>query len=98
PNFVLVDLEDVIVGPVNPLGFLMEYEVFENKVFKENRLKVAKLYHKFLLLEANLPVVAPFFNSNLCAPKSTYYKEIAKILETIIIQNSKQNFAIHQLK
>ncbi|CAG8732074.1 2837_t:CDS:2, partial [Dentiscutata heterogama] len=90
--------KDIIVGPVNLLGFLIEYEVFENKVLKENRLKVAKLYHKFLLLEADLLVVASFFNSNSCVPKSTYYKEIAEILEIIIIQNSKQNFAIHQLK
>ncbi|CAG8633516.1 15544_t:CDS:1, partial [Dentiscutata heterogama] len=37
---------------------------------------------------AGLLVVASFFDPNSGVPKSTYYKEIAKILETIIIQNS----------
>ncbi|KAF0526234.1 hypothetical protein F8M41_014134 [Gigaspora margarita] len=41
------NLEDAIVGPVSPLGFLMEYEAFENKALKRNRLKVAELYCEF---------------------------------------------------
>ncbi|CAG8657548.1 7189_t:CDS:2, partial [Dentiscutata heterogama] len=65
PKFILINLEDAMVGSVSSLGFLIEYEVFENKVLKGNRLKVAELYYKFLLLETGLLVVAPFFDSNL---------------------------------
>jgi hypothetical protein len=88
PKFVPVDLEDAMIGPVSPLGFLMDYQIFENQILRGNKLKVAKLYYKFRLLEAGLPVVAPFYDTNSGISKSIYYKDILETLKIIVQQNS----------
>ena len=101
PEFVLVDLEDAIVGPVSPLGFLIEYKEVEDKILSGNRLHVAKLYREFRSLEAGLPVIAPFFDPNSGIPKSIYYKEIAETLKIIIMQSStsiKPQFCYSSIK
>jgi len=88
PKFVSVDLEDALIGPVSPLSFLMDYQIFENQILKGNKLRVAKLYCEFRLLEAGLPVVAPFYDTNSGVSKSIYYKDILETLKIIVQQTS----------
>jgi len=88
PKFVPVDLEDALIGSVSPLSFLMDYQIFENQILKGNKLRVAKLYCEFRLLEAGLPVVAPFYDTNSGVSKSIYYKDILETLKIIVQQTS----------
>ncbi|CAG8664073.1 6011_t:CDS:2, partial [Dentiscutata heterogama] len=53
-----------------------------------NKLKAAKLYKEFLLLEQGLPVIAPFFDDNAQVCKSDFYNNIKKHLKNIIHQSS----------
>jgi hypothetical protein len=88
PKFEPVDLEEAINGPVSSLSFLIDYKISENNILKGNKMRVAKLYSDFRLLENGLPVVAPFFDPNSGVCKSEYYIELIKHLQTIIKQNS----------
>ncbi|CAG8672398.1 2566_t:CDS:2, partial [Scutellospora calospora] len=88
PKFEPIDLEEAINRPVSPLSFLINYQTSENNILKGNKLKVAKLYSDFRLLEKGLPVVAPFFDPNSGVHKSEYYKELIEQLKIIVIQAS----------
>ncbi|CAG8769837.1 4041_t:CDS:2, partial [Ambispora leptoticha] len=75
-------LEPVSYSYIKELANIIQFPEF---VYVELEDAMADLVS---LLEADLPVVAPFFDSNLGVPKSTYYKEIAESLNIIIMQNS----------
>lgn len=87
PEFVKVDKEDQDDDdPYPSLGFFLKYEeLHKQKELTGNKLRVAELYHKYLSLEENLSVTAPFHDVASGVKKADYHKNLIKYLKELAL-------------